>query len=198
MANRYTDVDLMLLKRWDEVKGLREAFDELLDRMQDMIERALGKVENAAAEREFLCEFDSKQPAVYFWKKEWATRSKEACIYFHLSDFAPIEFGKVEKDHPTMWLIVEDLRRLKIRESHEDFAKVLKAGLAPELLVRWNHEDADSDSPLGKECSDVSDEDRVHLVTDSEALTKYAIDRLDEFAELVPAIDQALQKMTRR
>ena len=38
MASRYTDVDLMILKRWDEVKALREAFDDLVDRMQDMIE----------------------------------------------------------------------------------------------------------------------------------------------------------------
>ena len=199
MANRYTDVDLMLLERWDEVKGLREAFSELLDRMRDAVEHALGKVKSAALERGFSCEFDSKQPIVYFWKKEWATRSNEACIYFELSDFAPIEYGKVEGDHPAMWLIVEDLRRLKIRESHEDFAKVLKAELAPtDLLDKWKHDDADSDSPLGKECSDVSDEHRVHLVTEPEAFIKYVIERLDEFAELVPAIDQALQKMARR
>ena len=43
MANHYEDVDLMLLKRWDEVMALRRAFDDLMDRMREMIETTLGE-----------------------------------------------------------------------------------------------------------------------------------------------------------
>jgi hypothetical protein len=75
-------------------------------------------------------------------------------------------------------------------------AKVVDAA---HLLKKWGHEDADlSDSPLGQDCEQVSDNDRVRMVADPEALAKFIIERIDEFMELVPAIDQALQKMTRR
>jgi hypothetical protein len=71
--------------------------------------------------------------------------------------------------------------------------------LSPELLTKWSHEDADlSDSPLGRECHEVSESDRVRLVAEPDALGKFIIDRVDEFMELIPVIDQALQKLTRR
>lgn len=200
MANHYEDVDLMLLKRWEEVMALRRAFDDLMDRMREMIETTLGKLTHSVAERSMSCEFDAKFPSIWFWKKEWETRSsKEPGIYLLLSNFAPAEYGKVDNDRPTMWLISEDFSRLKFRESSEEFSRLVLASLSPELVTKWSHEDADpSDSPLGKECSEVSESDRVHLVSEPDALSKFVIERLDEFMELVPAIDQALQKMTRR
>ncbi len=200
MVNHYEDVDLMLLKRWEEVKALRRAFDDLMARMREMIETTLGKITHAAAERGMSCDFDAKYPSIWFWKKEWETKSsKEPCIYFRLSDFAPAEYGKVTGDRPEMWLMSDDFSRLKFRESSEEFGRLVLASLSPELMTKWTHEDADlSESPLGKECSEVSESDRVHMVTEPDALSKFVIERLDEFMELVPAIDQAVQKMTRR
>jgi len=200
MINHYGDVDLMLLKRWEEVKALRRAFDDLMDRMREMIETTLGKITHAVAERGMSCDFDAKVPSIWFWKKEWGTRSsKEPCIYFQLSDFAPAEYGKVAADRPTMWLKSDDFSRLKYREDSEEFGRLLLASLSPELVTKWSHEAVDlSDSPLGKECGEVSESDRVQLVSEPDALSKFVIAGLDEFMELVPAIDQALQKMTRR
>ena len=75
----------------------------------------------------------------------------------------------------------------------------MRAALSPELLMNWSHERADlSESPLGRDCTAVSESERVRLVTDPAALVKFIVERVDEFMELVPAIDQALQKMTRR
>jgi hypothetical protein len=107
--------------------------------------------------------------------------------------------AKVAGDRPMMWLMSDDFSRLKFRESSEEFGRLVLASLSPELVKKWSHEDADlSESPLGKECSEVSESDRVHLVAEPDSLNKFVIERLDEFMELVPAIDQALQKMTRR
>ena len=200
MVNHYEDVDLMLLKRWEEVMAFRRAFDDLMDRMRAMIEMTLGKITHTVAERGMSCDFDAKFPTIWFWKKEWERRgSKEPGIYFLLSYFAPAEYGKVVGDRPTMWLMSDDFSRLKYRESSEDFGRLVLAALSPELVKKWSHEDADlSESPLGKECSEVSESDRVHMVTEPDALSKFVIERLDEFMELVPAIDQALLKLTRR
>jgi hypothetical protein len=48
--------------------------------------------------------------------------------------------------------------------------------LSPELLAKWSHEDADlSDSPVGKDCHDVSESERVRLVAEPEALSKFIV-----------------------
>jgi len=199
MASRYTDVDLMILKRWDEVKALQEAFDGLVDRMQDIVEGSLQKVAMVASERELLSEFDLKQPSIWFWKREWERRKKEPGIYLHVLDFVPADYGKTVEDYPSMRLMTDEFSVLKMRENSQDFGRAVRAALSPELLKKWSHEDADlSESPLGRDCTDVSESDRVRLVAEPDALGKFIIERVDEFMELVPVIDQALQKMTRR
>lgn len=71
--------------------------------------------------------------------------------------------------------------------------------MSPELLKKWSHERADlGQSPLGRDCLEVSESERVRFVSDPDALSRFIIERVDEFMELVPAIDQALQKMTRK
>jgi hypothetical protein len=90
MTNHYEDVDLMLLKRWEEVIALRGAFDTLIERMREVVETTLGKATYAVAERGMSCDFDAKRPSIWFWKKGWETRtSREPGIYFQLFDFAP-------------------------------------------------------------------------------------------------------------
>ena len=199
MARRYTDVDLMILKRWDEVKALRDAFDDLVGRMQDIVEASLQKVAVVATEKGFSSAFNLKRPSIWFWKREWENRKKESGVYFELFDFAPAEYGKDVEEHPSMWFMTDQFSRLRIREGSDDFGRAVRAALSPELLTKWSHEDADlSETPVGKACHEVSESDRVVLLTEPEALGKFIIERVDEFVELVPAIDQALQKMTRR
>jgi hypothetical protein len=199
MASRYTDVDLMILKRWDEVKALREAFDGLVDRMQDVVEASLQKVVTAASEKGLSSDINLKRPSIWFWKREWENRKKEPGVYFELFDFAPAEYGKDVEESPSMWLMTDQFSRLRMREASEDFGRAVRSALTPELSAKWGHEDADlSDSPLGRACLEISEADRVHLVGEPEDLYKFLTERLDEFVELAPAVDQALQKLTRR
>jgi len=199
MVNRYTDVDLMIFRRWDEVKALREAVDELRGRIEDFVEASLQKLSTALSERGFTSEFYLKQPSISFWKREWESRKKEAGLYLCVFDFVPVDYGKDVDEYPSMWVRTEEFYKLKMRESSEDFGRALRAELSPEQLTKWSHEDADlSESPLGRDCTDVSESDRVLFVAEPDKLTKFIIERADELMELVPAIDQALQKMTRR
>jgi len=199
MASRYTDVDLMILKRWDEVKALRDAFDDLVDRMQDIVEASLQKAAVTATEKGLSSEYNLKRPSIWFWKREWENRKKEPGVYLELYDFAPTDYGRDVEEYPSMWLMTDQFSRLRMRESSDDFARAVKTALSPELLTKWTHERADlSEFPFGRDCDDVSDADRVHLVAEPAALGKFIIERMDECMELVPAIDQALQGMTRR
>jgi len=199
MKSQYTDVDLMILKRWDEVKALRKAFDDLLGRMKDTIEAPLQRVATIAADRGLSAEFDIKRPSIWFWKSEWETRKKEPGVYFQVLDFVPSEYSKAVGDCASVWLMTDEFSKLKMRETSEEYGRALRAALTPDLLTKWSHEDADlADSPLGQDCADLSESDRVGLVTDPAALGKFIIAQLDESMELVPAIDQTLQRMTRR
>lgn len=199
MASRYTDVDLMILKRWDEVNALREAFDELVGRMQDVVEGSLQKVSIAVSERGLSSDFNLKRPSIWFWKTGWANRRNEPGICLEVFDFVPADYGKDVDAHPSTWLMTDEFARLKIRESSEDFGRAVRAALSPELLGKWSHEDADlSSQPLGRDHREMSEPDRVRLVADPDAVGKFIVERVDEFMELVPAIDEALQKMTRR
>lgn len=199
MANRYTDVDLMILKRWEEVNALREAFDDLLGRIGDVVEMSLQKVAIAVSERGLSSDFNLKRPSIWFWKREWATRKNEPGIYLEVFDFVPSDYGREVEEYPSIWFMTDWFSRMKMRETSEDFGRALRAALSPELLTKWTHADTDlSEFPLGRDCTAVSESDRVRLVSDPDALGKFIIERVDELMELVPAIDQALEKMTRR
>jgi hypothetical protein len=199
MASRYTDVDLMILKRWDEVKALRGAFDDLVDRIQDTVEVALQNAVNVTSEKGLSSEFDLKRPSIWFWKREWANRKNEPGVYFQVLDFVPKECGKSGREHPSMWLVTDEFSNLKMRENGDDFGRAVKAALSPELLTKWNHHEAEpARSPLGLEYEAVSESDRVNLVANPDDLGKFIIERVDEFRELVPAVEQTLQKMTRK
>jgi hypothetical protein len=199
MGHRYTDVDHLILKRWDEVRDLRSAFDDLLDRMGDVIESALGKVTAAANEKGFTVDVNIKRPSIWFWKPGWATRRGEAGVYLEVFDFAPSEYGKEVDDHPSIWLMTDQFARLKIRESSEDFGRVVKAALSSELQAKWSRADVKpAEYPLGRNCVEVSEADRIRMVGHPEELVRFVLDCFDESTELVPAIDQALQQMTRR
>ena len=151
------------------------------------------------SERGLSSDSNLKRPSIWFWKREWATKKNEPGIYVEVFDFVPSDYGRDVEEYPSMWLMTDEFSKLKMREGSEDFGRALRAALSPELLTKWSHEDADqSESPLGRDCTAVSESDRVRLVSDPDALGKFIIDRVDEFMELIPAVEQALQKMTRR
>ena len=199
MASRYTDVDLMILKRWDETKALREAFDQLIDRMQAVVETTLQKVSIEASQRGLESGFDPKQPSIWFWKNEWATRKGDPGVYFFVSGFVPADYGKAIGDYPSASVRTEDLSKLRMRVSGEDFGRTLLSQVPPDLLSTWSHGEVElGECPLVRESHDVSESDRVRFVAEPDTLSKFILDRVDELMELVPAIDQTLQKMTRR
>lgn len=198
MAVRYTDVDQMIFKRWDEVKALQGAFEELVDRMQDVVEASLQRVATDASEQGWTADCNEKRPSIWFWKREWQNKRQEPAIYFEIFDFVPEDYGKDVGACPSVWFMTDEFSRLKVRESSEEFGKALRAALSPELLKKWAHADADiSDSPVGLDLEKVTEADRLRLAADPDALSAFIKEHLAEaVSELGPAIDQALQKMT--
>jgi hypothetical protein len=198
MASRYTDVDQMIFKRWDDVQALRAAFDDLVDRMREVVEGALQTVSTTMAERGLQSEVDLKRPFIALWKPTWVTPRNREGLYFQVADFVPADYGKAVEECPSVRLITKEFSSLKMRETSEEFGRAVRDALPPELRTKWIPGEHLPDAPLGHDYAEVSDADRVRFVSEPGQLVKFIADRVDEFMELVPSIDQALQRMTRR
>ncbi len=198
MATRYSDVDLMLLKRWGDVKALREAFDGLRERITETMEGVLEKVSTAVQEKGFHSDHHVKWPSFAFWKPEWENRKKEPGVYFDILDFTPVECGKDVADHPTLWCMTDTFDQLRMRESGEDFGRTLRAAMSPELLARWDHEIDLSEYPLGRSYLGVSESDRVAMMMEPEKLTTFLLACVQDAGEVISFVDETLKKMTRR
>lgn len=191
----YTDVDRLMLNRWTEVVALREAFDTLLERMEDTIEGALKKTERWTDEKGLKTEIDLKEPNLDVWKPEWAKRRDEPAVCFRIGEFAPLEFGRVEHDHPWLWLITADVAGFKLNEEGRvQFARQLRAELG-QAVTRWDNPDAvEADEPLGRYCIEVTDADRVRWMSQPDELTEFLTRGIDELMTLAPAIDTVLAR----
>ena len=197
MPHRYTDVDRMILLRWTEVIGLREAFDDLLDRMKSVVGDTLAKVAIQARERGFSCDFSAKDPSIWFWKKEWETRGKEPGISILIRDFAPRGYGKVRDPHPWSYLDIREAGRLKIRD-RIGFSNAIRAGLDPALRSKWEVADAGLDDyPVGLISREVEEAERVRWMGEPGELLQFLVARLDEAQEIVGAVDKALETVGR-
>lgn len=197
MAVRYTDVDVMLLNRWEEVSALREAFDELLGRMTSVVELALQRAIAHINEKGFHANADAKFPCLAFWKPEWVNR-KEDGIYGEIVGFAPGQFGKRSYPHPQTLLNVEDFGALRMVESPAQFSGALNKALNDDLRSAWSHQGDVAVTPLGREYLEVAERDRVLLMRDSMQLAAFLTARFDEFTELEPFIAEVLRRMTKR
>ena len=199
MAVHYTDVDLMLLNRWQEVAAFRDAFDELLGRMTGVIEVAFQRVAGGLAEKGYRSEYDTRRPSFAFWKADWENRKKEAAIYAIVSDFVPEPYGKNIEEHPVLWLMTEDFTSLRTVGTAEDFGRTLRAGLSAEQRARWNHDDFElGRSPVGRDHVDVSESERVAMISDPEKLVAFLRSSIEEVLDLARLVDATLAGMPRK
>lgn len=199
MASRYTDVDLMILKRWDEVQALRDAFDELRDRIDDVAEAALQKAAATASDKGLRSELALKAPSFSLWKPEWENRSKDPGVYLEVIDFLPSACRKGTRAHPSLWCMTDQIKKLRLKESSEDFGRALRGALPSDLVSKWSHEESHlANYPLGRSLDDVSDADRLRFISEPHALADFLGTCVDQFSEIMPAIDETLRKMTRR
>ena len=194
MATTYTDVDLLILDRWSDTRGLLEAYEELQDRIHDVIGDVGERLAEWAQPQGYLTDTDAKAPAFSLYRSTWMHRRRdEPLVYLHLANFAPLGYRRVKENHPDLWLYTENLQGLKMKEPERvQFAKELRAALGA-VAAEWKHQDAsDSDYPLGKTISDVTDAERVRLVSDPDAMFQFATEAFQSSFVLFEAIDKVL------
>ncbi len=195
MNTHYTDVDRMILTRWEEVAALREAYDGLLDRMTSTIDSACERAGAWLEEQGYEWNHEAKYPSIWAWKASWEKPRGEPLITLEITDFAPLGFGKVDNPNPYLWVSTEGLERLKLKDADRiRFARELKATLGT-ALAKWDHADGDESSdPLGRYCTEVSEQQRIDLVGHPAGLVTFFEKSFQELFELAPVIDETLKK----
>jgi len=195
MATNYTDVDRLILERWQDVLGLRAAFDDLQDRIRDTIADVGGRLARWGKEFGYEIETVAKESRIHAWKASWANRRGEPALYFTLEGFAPVGYRKVDADSPSIWLITRDLDTIKMKEAERaEFVRQLKAALG-DRAREWENDDTDpTDEPLGKYFSEVTLQDRVSMVAEPDKLYDFASRAFQSAFTLSDAIDQTLAK----
>ena len=200
MPTTYTDVDRLILERWDDAKGLLEAFEELQDRMLDVIDDGGERLKRWAEQHDCIIDVQAKEPSFHFYKEAWMNRRKDdALVYFSLADFAPVGYRKVKHDNPYVWLWTENLQMIRMKEPERvEFARQLRANLGDRAAQWSHHETIDADSPLGRYLTEVSDNDRVRLVADPDRLFEFASKTIEDALTLSDAIDSSLEQARSR
>ena len=198
MSSHYTDVDRLILERWNEVLDLQDAFKGLNDRMREAIDGVLAKTERWLDDQGYKCDRDSKTPEISAWKPSWEAKKGQPAIRLTIGEFGPHAYGRVRSDHPYLWVMTANLDLLKLKEPERvQFARDLRKALGPAAAMWDDEEVSDADSPLGRYLSDVPDGKRVEMAGQPQQLLDFLQSRFSELFELAPAIDATLAAIRR-
>ncbi len=196
MTVSYTDVDRLIFERWEEVMGLREAFDDVQGRIEETFKEVGSRLEKWASSAGYTLETAPRNPCYSAWKPTWENRKKYPTIWLEIGDFAPRGYRKNDSEHPYLWVITQQLETLKMREEDRvAFARELKQALG-ERAGQWeNDETSDADEPLGRFLTNISDRDRVAMIADPDKLFAFVKSGLTELFTISDAIDQTLTRL---
>ena len=196
MSSHYTDVDRLILERWNEVLDLQDAFKDLTDRMRDTVEDVLVKAERWLDEQGYRCAYDVKLPEISAWKPSWEARRGQPGIRLVVGEFAPIGYGKVRSDHPFLWVMTATLDLMKMKEAERiQFARQLRQTLGPSAAKWDDREVSDADSPLGRYVNELPEQERVALAAQPQKMLEFVQAGFTELFELAEGIDASFPRV---
>ena len=128
MATEYTDVDKLILGRWQDVMALFDAHEELQDRVEEVVEEVGERLGRWLDGRGYSIRTDSKTPVYIIGKDDWYHKRKDDwLVFFEIGGFAPFGFRKVKEDNPYAWLQTFNLEHLKLKDPERiEFARGLR------------------------------------------------------------------------
>ncbi len=196
MSSHYTDVDRLILERWNEVLDLQDAFKGLTDRMRDTVEDVMVKAERWLDEQGYRCEYDVRRPEISAWKPTWEARRGQPGVRLVVGEFAPLGYGKVRSEHPFLWVMTSTLELMKMKEAERiQFARQLRQTLGPSAAKWDDREVSDADSPLGRYVNELAEQDRVAMAAQPQKMLEFVQSGFTQLFDTVAAIDQTLTTM---
>jgi len=196
MATEYSDVDRLILDRWQDVMALIDAHVEVQDRVEEVVDEVGERLGRWLEDRGYTVNTESKGPSYYIGKDDWYHKRKDDfLIYFEIGAFAPVGFRKVKEDNPYAWLHTENLEFLKMKDPERvEFAKALRQELGDAAKSWANKNIDDADGPLGRYFTDIKNADRIELIADPDKLFDFGRKACEDLLTLAGPIDRVLAK----
>lgn len=189
IVEQLTDVDTLLLERWADTVGIRDAIKELEDRLGDRLEAVAERVRPWLESRGYmLLSVDRKSAGLDIGKDAWMKNREESFIWLTVDALFPFGYRKVSEEHPYVWLSSSGLA--------EDEQTLFLAEVSQRLRDRpggWLNEDCHLEAPAGRYIESHRDSERARLAQSEDALESFIKTELDPLLALGAEFDSALQ-----
>ncbi len=188
MAEPLTDLDVVLLERWADATGLREALKELEERLGDNLEALAERLHPWLEERGYvLTGVDRKVASISVGKGAWMKKRDEPLIDVVVAAVYPFGYRRVLKEHPYVWLWAGGLK--------EDEQIAFQSELSIRLKRQpggWINDECDAGHPVGRYITTHRDIERARLAQSADEMEEFIRSALESMFALAPQIDAAL------
>jgi len=110
----------------------------------------------------------------------------------------PLGFRKTDAKHPYQWVYIEGLSNYRMKEPERiAFAGTLRSALGDQAKS-WEADGVDdTECPLGRYVTGISNIERAQLVSSPEALFAFVVEQYPRLFALADVIDAELKKLDR-
>lgn len=194
----YSDMDRLVIERWTDVVGLIEAHRSTQDRIEEMIDAVGERIARWARPLGYDTETSSKDAEFRAWRPEWADKRRGPRVTLAVGGFCPLGFRKIEEPYPYLWVKIDNLANFKMKDAERmAFSNALRAALG-EQARSWEADGVDdTDFPLGRFLTALSNSERARLIADADVLFAFATENFAPLFEIADVIDGELRKLGR-
>jgi hypothetical protein len=189
MSEQLTEVDALLLGRWTDVVGIREAVKDLEGRLGDRLEATAERLRAWLTGRGYvLLEVEARFASVNVGKEKWMRNPEEPLICIAVGGLFPFGYRRVEEEHPYVWLYSDGLT--------EEEQRMFQGEVSRRLENRpggWLNEECRQDTPAGRYVTSHDDRERARLAQSDESLESFIRTELEPMLLLGDDFDAALE-----
>lgn len=189
MSEQLTEIDILLLERWPDTVGIRDAIKELEGRLAGRLEATAQRLRPWLTERGYMMlDVDTKRAVLNVGKVPWMKTDEEALIYISVGALFPFGFRRNQEEHPYVWLMADGLP--------EDEQKAFFADVSNRVENRpggWVNQECDPEWPVGRYIRSHRDPERAQLAQSDESLELFIKTELQPILALTGDFEAALE-----
>jgi hypothetical protein len=194
----YSDMDQLILQRWADVVGLIEAHRSTQDRIEEMIQTVGDRLARWARPMGFDTMVITRPAEFHAWRPNWSEKRKDPKALLVLGGFCPLGFRKTDAQYPYQWVNIEGLSKYRMKDAERTaFAQSLRIALGDQAKS-WEADGIDdTNAPLGRHLTTVSDKDRAVVISNPDTLFEFANNHFPALFNLADTIENELNKIPR-
>ena len=191
MSEALTELDVLLLDKWQDTLAIWDAINELEGRLSDRFEGSVDRLRPWLAERGYeVVEINPKWSSVYVAKDSWFRKREEELVSIGVGAVLPYGFCRVDDEHPYVWVAIGHM--------DEDEQEAFNAQLTERLRRRpggWINDKCYDDYPAGRHITSHGDSERIALAKSEEAMESFMKSALESVMALEGDIEAVLSSV---